>query len=87
MAHEAFALAVALKLNVYDPEVTGVAWEEAARMTVRLIGSLAHRHKVNQAGGGWGDQWQSALWAAQTATAGWLLWEQLSARDQDRCAG
>lgn len=84
VAHEAFALAVALKLNVYDPEMTGVAWEEATKKTVRLIGSLAHRHKVNQAGQGWGDQWQSALWAAQAATAGWLLWEQLPDRDQEQ---
>lgn len=83
VSHEAFALAVALRLNVYDAGVTGVSGEEAGKMVVRMVGSLAYRHKVNQKNGGWGDQWQSALWAAQTATAGWILWECLSAEDQE----
>ena len=83
VAHEAFALAVALKLNVYDPGITGVSQEKAEEMVVHLINSLAYRHRANQTGKAWGNQWQSALWAAQVATTGWMFWDRLAPGDQE----
>ena len=32
--------------------------------------------------GGWGLQWQSALWAATAGQAGWLLWDELSKQER-----
>ena len=50
--------------------------------TLKLIRSLGYRHLVNQAGG-WGNDWQTALWAGLAGTAGWILWTDLSASDQE----
>lgn len=83
VSHEAFALAVSLRLNLYDPGLTGVSRGEAVERTVKLISSLAYRHKANSGKAGWGDLWQSALWAAQTATAGWMMWEFLNPEQQE----
>lgn len=83
VSHEGFALALALKLNVYEPEMTGVSREKAEAIALRLIASLAYRHKSNSGAAGWGDQWQSALWAAQAATAAWLLWDELPEEDRE----
>jgi hypothetical protein len=32
--------------------------------------------------GGWGLQWQSALWAATAGQAGWMLWDELSGQER-----
>lgn len=77
VSHQVFALALSLRWNVYDPAVTGVSAKEAMRRTVRMTKSLCHHHKANAGKSGWGDAWQSALWASQTALAGWFLWDEL----------
>lgn len=84
VAHEAFALGVALKLNVYDKGITGVSAEKAEDIVLRLVTSLAFRHRANQTGKAWGGQWQSALWAAQVATTGWMWWDRLAPADQEK---
>ena len=43
--------------------------------------SIACQH-ASVTPGGWGLQWQSALWAASAGQAGWLLWEQLSPQER-----
>lgn len=73
----ALGLAVTLSTGAYDATAVGVAESEALRITQRLITSLAAAHRVN--GGGWGDTWQSALWASSTGLAAWLLWDELDA--------
>lgn len=79
VSHEAFLLAFALRWGICRPEVTGgVSRAEAQAFCCRLIESMAYRHVVNCGKGGWGDQWQSALWAAQGALAAWALWPELS---------
>lgn len=80
VSHQAFALAVALRFNVYDADITGKTAEEARSMAIRLISSLAGNHKaVKGEETGWGNEWQSAWWASQTAFAAWLLWDDLDA--------
>lgn len=82
-SHHAFTLALCLKMHVYDSDVTHVTEEKALEMLLQLIRSAAYRHKVNSGKEGWGDQWQSALWASQIAEAGWIVWEHLSESDQE----
>ncbi len=75
-ASEAQALAISLRLGLYNSQVTGVSKEEAKKKTIELIRSLVHRHLANSVNG-WGSVWQSPLWAASTCMAGWLMWDQL----------
>jgi hypothetical protein len=79
-ASVALALAVSLKLGIYSSSVTTVSRASADACALKLIRSLAYRHRINRAGG-WGRNWQSPLWALYAGTAGWLMWDQLGARD------
>lgn len=81
-AAEAQAIAIAIKTNIYDERLTGVSKSRAIEILLKLIGSEAYHHKVNSKGG-WGDHWQSALWSAYVGTAGWLMWDELSATDKE----
>jgi hypothetical protein len=80
-ASEALAMAALLSTGAYDAAATGVAEDEARSRAVRLVASLAHRH-VATTPGGWGDHWQSALWAYYAGFAGWLLWDELPSEDR-----
>jgi hypothetical protein len=83
VASEGLALAVSIKTGLYNPNVTGVDSYGAITKAAKLIRSVAAAHKVNRTGG-WGDQWQSALWAAYAGLAGWLMWDSayFTAADQ-----
>lgn len=61
VSHEAFVLAMSLRLGICSPKVTGVGQKDALRFTEKLIASMAWHHKANSGEKGWGDQWQSAL--------------------------
>jgi hypothetical protein len=81
-ANEAFALAVALRTGAYDAaSADGVTAGEAVRRACLLVRSVAYRHRVNSTRG-WGDAWQSAMWAAYAGYAGWLMWDALSTTDR-----
>lgn len=75
---EALALATSVATSAYDATYVGVPEEEARSVARRLIASVAAAHLATTPGG-WGDEWQSALWAYYTGFAGWLLWGDLSA--------
>jgi hypothetical protein len=81
-ADEAFALAVSLKTGAYDESKTGVIKQLAEKRTKKIIISLAHAHLSNSGRGGWGNSWQSALWASKTGFAGWLMWDSLSEQER-----
>ncbi len=83
LSHEARTLAASLKLNIYSEDVAGVSRDDAMDMAVKLTRSLAKSHKANTSTGGWGNEWQSAFWAADAGQAGWLLWDELSAQDKE----
>jgi hypothetical protein len=83
VASEAQALAVSLKTGDYDPIATGVDLHSAVTKEAKLIRSLARSHRANTAGG-WGGQWQSALWAAYAGQAGWLMWDSPYLTNLDR---
>jgi hypothetical protein len=74
----AFLLAVALRTGVYDPNEVGISQDECLNRVRKAIRGLVAVHKSNgDARLGWGDHWQSALWATLVAQAGWMLWEEL----------
>ncbi len=76
----AYALAVLLRTGTYDEAVTGVSEKEARRRAAALIKGVAASYGETTAyGKGWGNQWQSALWAALLGQAGWMLWDDLDA--------
>ncbi|MFI3322139.1 MAG: hypothetical protein R3Y50_06400 [Rikenellaceae bacterium] len=87
-SHHIFALALTLKLNIYDSSVTNVSSDKAFQILERLISSVSYRHKANnpKQNEAWGKHWQSALWAAQIAQGAWLVWDRLSATDRDMVA-
>lgn len=79
----AFLLAVALRTGVYDPSEVGISPEECLSRARKLIRGLVVVHKSNgDARLGWGNHWQSALWATLVAQAGWMLWEDLDPETQ-----
>lgn len=80
----ALGLATVLATGAYDAAATGVPEQQARDVAVRLITSIAYQHEANS--GGWGTEWQSALWAFNAAFGGWLLWDDLSAADRERLA-
>lgn len=76
-----FALAVTLRTGIFDANEVGVSREECLDRACQMIKALAAVHRVNgDPQRGWGDHWQSALWAALLGQAGWMLWDDL---DQD----
>ena len=78
----AMALAVSLALGIYDPGVVTVPRTTAEARALKLVRSLAYRHRTNSSDG-WGRTWQSPLWALYAGTAGWLLWDRLGASDRE----
>jgi hypothetical protein len=81
-ASEAFALAVALQTGQYNAATVGTSTASAKGAALKLVRSLAYHHLANTAGG-WGNGWQTALWAAMVGQAGWMLWADLSATDRE----
>ena len=82
----AFVSATVLSMDVYDEALVGHSREEAIDRTVKLIASIAYKHRSNQESGGWGispDKTtrgasdQTALDANVCGTAAWLMWEYL----------
>lgn len=85
-SHHIFALALTIKLDIYDPKATGVSKADATKVLLRLIESLSYRHKANSKEKAWGYHWQSALWAAQLAQGAWLVWDDLTPAVRDMVA-
>jgi hypothetical protein len=84
-AMEAFSLAVGVRTSAHSDGEVGAASGSARAHAAWLTQSVACQH-VTADEGGWGDAWQSAMWAYFAGFAGWLLWEDLDAADQLRVA-
>lgn len=75
-------LAAAIMLTTTDwKKVNGITRAELLDFARWNIRSLACQHGASSPGG-WGNDWQSALWAVTTGQAGWLLWPQLSPQEK-----
>ena len=79
-ANTAFAAAV-LMSTMNKPKVTKVSNAELLDYTRWQIRSIACQH-VSNSNNGWGNSWQSALWAVTTGQAAWLIWGELSANER-----
>lgn len=75
-ANEALAAAILLSTTkkAHPPGITRKQLKDFARWQIR---SLACQHGAITPGG-WGNTWQSALWAVTVGQAGWLLWDDLT---------
>ncbi len=81
-AMAAAGLAVMLKTNLYgaNPAALGGATkQQITTRNARLIKGLAQTHVANGGSNTWGNEWQSALWAAEVGQAGWMMWDDLDA--------
>jgi hypothetical protein len=75
-ANEALAAAILLTTTrkAHPPGITRAQLRDFARWQIR---SLACQHGAITPGG-WGNTWQSALWAVTIGQAGWMLWPSLT---------
>jgi hypothetical protein len=78
----AFGLAISIKTNIYEPAITGVSLKEAKEKAILLASSVAYDHKANGTNKVWGGDWQAAHWAYYAGYSAWLLWDELSPKDQ-----
>lgn len=81
-ASVALALAAPLATKTYNPRVTGVPAATATDRAVLLVQCLVRTHVSTIGRSGWGESWQSSLWASQTALAGWLVGSSLPEPDR-----
>ena len=75
-ANETLAAAILLSTTRKGkpPGISRARLLDFARWQIR---SLACQHGAITPGG-WGNTWQSALWAVSIGQAGWMLWDELS---------
>jgi len=79
-ANAALAAAIMLTTTKWR-EANGISRAELLDYARWHIRSLACQHGALSPGG-WGNTWQSALWAATTGQAAWMLWDELSAQER-----
>lgn len=70
-----------LMATMKKPKVRGVSDKELLDYTRWQIRSIACQHGSNT-NNGWGETWQSALWATTTAQAAYLIWNELSPNEK-----
>ncbi|MBN1345116.1 MAG: hypothetical protein JXQ73_20645 [Phycisphaerae bacterium] len=79
-----YGLAAVLETQSFDERDAGVSRQEALDRTIKLLRGTAKTHKaIGDPKNGWGDAWQSALWAAELGFGGWMLWEHLDGQTRD----
>lgn len=61
--------------------VNGLSRAQLVALARWHIRSIACQHAANSPGG-WGNSFQSALWATSTGQAAWMLWPELSAAER-----
>ncbi|WP_460811019.1 hypothetical protein [Nocardioides salsibiostraticola] len=74
-AMSALTVATALSTDVHDTSEVGSNRQTANEYVTSLVGSISCQHR-SVTPGGWGHSWQSAHWAALTAQAAWLVWDE-----------
>jgi len=89
LSNFAYGMAVMLQTGIYDGGVSGVSADNALDRAILAINGVALCHRSNRLEGyRWGgrgtdsSRWQAAYWAAQTAVAAWMLWDELPSDTQ-----
>lgn len=76
------ALATAIYLSTTNGRgVRGLSKSELLSYVRWQVRSIACQHSANSPGG-WGSNWQSALWAVTAGQAAWLVWPDLSTQER-----
>ncbi|MDA3022460.1 MAG: hypothetical protein O2943_07360 [Actinomycetota bacterium] len=76
------AQAAAIMATTSDwKNVNGISRSELVSYARWHIRTVTCQHQVNSPGG-WGNTFQSALWATVAGQAGWLLWPELSTQER-----
>lgn len=79
-ANEALAAAIMLTTSNWST-TNGISRKDLLDFARWHIRSLACEHG-SLTPGGWGNTWQSGLWAVSAGQAGWLLWNELSEQER-----
>ncbi len=79
-ANSALSAAVALTTSPWGT-INNISKKELTDYARWHIRSLACQHGAVTPGG-WGNTWQSALWAVTVGQAGWMLWPKLSKNER-----
>ena len=83
-ANEAQAAAIMLTSSKWV-KVNGITNAQLTNFAKWQLRSIACSHRAVSAGG-WGNNWQSALWASTAGQAAWLLWPQLTPQERSYVA-
>jgi hypothetical protein len=83
-ANEAQAAAIMLTSSKWV-KVNGITNAQLTNFAKWQLRSIACAHRAVSAGG-WGNTWQSALWASTAGQAAWLLWPQLTPQERSYVA-
>ena len=83
-ANEAQAAAIMLTSSKWVT-VNGISNAQLTNFAKWQLRSIACAHRAVSAGG-WGNTWQSALWASTAGQAAWLLWPQLTIQERSYVA-
>jgi hypothetical protein len=83
-ANEAQAAAIMLTTSKWTT-VNGITNAQLLDFAKWQLRSIACAHRAVSAGG-WGNSWQSALWASTAGQAAWLLWPQLTVQERSYVA-
>ena len=80
-AHTIAGLATLIRFGPFDAEIIGATRGTLEREAVGILRRVTSTHKTGPYtcadGKQWGDQWQSALWAAEAALGAWTLWDRI----------
>ena len=79
-ANATLAAAIVLRTTSWT-DVDGISRQQLLDFARWNIRSLACQHGASSPGG-WGNDWQSALWATTTGQAAWLLWPELNRQER-----
>lgn len=78
-----YALAVALQCTNLDEKDFEISREATINRLVMLIKGVSATYLINSSdGSGWGNTWQSALWATLVGQAAWMIWDILDPETQ-----
>ncbi|NLN79352.1 MAG: hypothetical protein GX141_10595 [Armatimonadetes bacterium] len=74
-----FAGSALLRFGEYDENASGISRREMARAMISLTRELTAHHCANseKSSWWWGNEWQSAYWAALAGQGAWIMWDRL----------
>lgn len=78
----ALGISTSVAAGSYNDAFIGPSWSVAEQRAIFIIDRVASQHVTNTPGG-WGDSWQSPMWAGIVGRAAWYIWSDLSSTTQN----